>query len=148
MSFSQRVVLDTSTLVSAALFTGSIPDQALSKALEFFHLCASVETLAELDQVLDRGKFDRYRDRMSRRSFVAVIRRRALLFADDLAGLSAVDPPCRDPKDNKFLALALAAEADAIVSSDDDLLVLSPWRGIPILTPAEFLARLSAPAGE
>jgi putative PIN family toxin of toxin-antitoxin system len=140
MSRSRRVVLDTSVLVSAALFTGSLPDQALSKALESFDLCASVETLAELELVLDRGKFDRYRNRESRYAFVTTIRRRSLLFAVDLADLSAVDPPCRDPKDNQFLALALVAEADVLVSSDADLLVLHPWRGIPIVAPAEFLA--------
>jgi predicted nucleic acid-binding protein len=49
-------------------------------------------------------------------------------------------PPCRDPRDNKFLALALIADADAIISSDNDLLTLHPWRGIPILTPTLFLA--------
>jgi putative PIN family toxin of toxin-antitoxin system len=148
MSRNRRVVVDTSTLVSAALFTGSIPDQALSKALESFDLCLSVATLAELEQVLDRGKFDRYRVRESRHAFVALIRRRMRLFAVDLADLSAVDPPCRDPKDNQFLALAQVAEADALVSSDEDLLVLHPWRGIPILTQAEFLARFpNPPAG-
>jgi len=142
MSRGRRVVLDTSTLVSAALYTGSVPDQALSKVLKSFGLCASVETLAELGRVLDRGKFDRYRTRETRRAFAATIRRRSILFAVDPADLSAVHPPSRDPRDNQFLALALAAGADALVSSDADLLVLHPWRGIPILTPGEFLAGL------
>lgn len=97
MSRNRRVVVDTSTLVSAALFTGSIPDQALSKALESFDLCLSVATLAELKQVLDRGKFDRYRTRESRRAFVATIRRHSLMFVVDLSDLSVVDPPCHDP---------------------------------------------------
>jgi putative PIN family toxin of toxin-antitoxin system len=140
MSRSRRVVLDTSTLVSAAISTGSKPDQALSKALESFEVCASVETLAELEDVLDREKFDRYRTRKSRRSFVARIRRRSILIAVALSDLSAVELPCRDPKGNPFLALASIAEADVLVSSDADLLVLHPWRGIPIVTPAEFLA--------
>ena len=61
------------------------------------------------------------------------------------AGILEIESACRDPKDNHFLALALAlaAEADVLVSSDEDLLVLHPWRGIPIITPAEFLARFS-----
>jgi putative PIN family toxin of toxin-antitoxin system len=143
MSRSRRVVMDTGTLVSAAIYTGSVPDQALSKAMELFDLCASVETLAELEQVLDRGKFDRYRGQESRRAFVTTIRWRSHLFAVGVAVLSAVDPPCRDPKDNQFLALALVAEADVLVSSDDDLLVLHPWRGISILAPADFLEWLS-----
>ena len=47
---------------------------------------------------------------------------------------------CRDPKDDKYLELALAAGADMIVSSDGDLLALHPWRGVRILRPAEYLA--------
>jgi len=136
----RRVVLDTSTLVSAALRIGSVPHQALLKALGSCDLCASVETLAELERVLDRDKFDRYLDRESRLSFVALMRRHAHLFAVENADTEAVLPPCRDPKDTQFLALVLAAEADALVSSDEDLLVLHPWHAIPIMTPAEFLA--------
>ena len=45
---------------------------------------------------------------------------------------------CRDPKDNKYLESALAAGADTIVSSDGDLLVLHPWRGVRISRPAEI----------
>jgi hypothetical protein len=92
-----------------------------------------------LEQVLGRKKFDRYLDRASRLSFVALMRRHVHLFAVQNADMEAVQPPCRDPKDAKFLALLLAAEADALVSSDDDLLVLHPWQGIAILTPAKFL---------
>jgi putative PIN family toxin of toxin-antitoxin system len=46
---------------------------------------------------------------------------------------------CRDAKDNRYLELALAAGATVIVSGDADLLVLDPWRGVRILTPAQFL---------
>jgi predicted nucleic acid-binding protein len=49
---------------------------------------------------------------------------------------------CRDPKDDKFLEAALAGDADCLVSGDADLLDLTPFEGIPILRPAEFLARL------
>lgn len=140
---SRRVVLDTSTLVSAALRIGSVPYQALLEALGTCDVCASAETLTELAQVLERGKFDRYLDRASRRQFVALIRRNVHLFAVQHADLMAVEPSCRDPRDNQFLALALAAEADIVVSSDEDLLVLHPWRAIPIVTPAEFLSRFN-----
>jgi uncharacterized protein len=141
VSHIRRVILDTSTLVSAALRIGSTPHQALLKALASCDVCASAETLDELEQVLDRDKFDRYLDRELRRSFVALMRRHMHLFAVQDADREAVEPPCRDPKDNQFLALALAAEADALVSSDEDLLVLHPWRGIAVVTPADFLAR-------
>jgi len=41
---------------------------------------------------------------------------------------------CRDAKDNKYLELADAAGAEIIVSFDEDLLVLHPWRGVQILS--------------
>lgn len=49
---------------------------------------------------------------------------------------------CRDPKDDKFLEVAVAGGADVIVSGDEDLLVLSPFEGIPIVGPSTFLAML------
>jgi putative PIN family toxin of toxin-antitoxin system len=138
---SRRVVLDTSTLVSAALRVGSVPYQALLEALGAWDVCASAETSAELEQVLGREKFDRYLDGALRREFVVLIRRNVHLFAVENTDLMTIDPPCGDSRDNQFLALALVAEADVLVSSDEDLLVLHPWRGIPIVTPAEFLVR-------
>ena len=47
---------------------------------------------------------------------------------------------CRDPKDNRFLALALDSESDCIISGDADLLALNPWREIEIVSPGSFLA--------
>lgn len=51
---------------------------------------------------------------------------------------------CRDLKDAKFLALALACEAMALITSDADLLVLHPWQGAPVLMPLAFLQKVSA----
>jgi uncharacterized protein len=136
---NRRIVFDTSTLVGAALRIGSVPHRALLAAFRAWSPCTSPETLSELDRVLQREKFDRYAPRNRRREFVALIRRRAYLFPVPPEQLQSVAPRCRDPLDDKFLALAIAAEAAAIVSSDDDLLVLHPWCGLPVLTPAEFL---------
>jgi putative PIN family toxin of toxin-antitoxin system len=138
---SWRVILDTSTLVSAALRIRSIPHQALLVALANCDVCASAATLAELKRVLDREKFDLYLDRASRLAFVDLIHSHVHLFALQDADLEAVQPLCRDPEDNQFLALALTAEVDILVSSDQDLLVMHPWQGIEIMTPAEFLTR-------
>jgi uncharacterized protein len=133
----RRVVFDTSTLVSAALRAGSVPHQAVAKALASCDVCASVETLAELSTVMGRRKFDRYLERELRLEFVALVKRHVHLF---VAPAGPVVPGSRDAKDDKFLALVLAAGADALVSSDDDLLVMTPWRGVPVMTAAEFLA--------
>jgi putative PIN family toxin of toxin-antitoxin system len=138
---NRRIVFDTSTLVSAALRIGSIPHQALLEALVMYDLCASPETLAELDRVLAFRKFDRYLDRASRQEFVALLHRHVHLFAVRRADLEDVEPPCRDQKDNQFLALATVADASILVSSDEDLIILHPWRDLAILRPAEFLAR-------
>jgi putative PIN family toxin of toxin-antitoxin system len=137
---SRRVVWDTSSLVSAALRIGSIPHQALLKAFATWDLCASAETLAELERVLELRKFDRYLDRQSRREFVALMKRNVHLFAVGKEDLAAVNPPCRDSQDNQFLALALVAEADVLISSDEDLLALHPWRKTAILSPSDFLS--------
>lgn len=138
---SRRVVLDNSTLVSAALRVGSVPHQALVAALGAWDVCASSETLAELERVLEHRKFDRYLDCALREEFVAVIRRSVHLVSVRDEDVRAVDPPCRDPKDNQFLAVAFVAGAEVIVSSDEDLLVLNPWCGIAVVTAGEFLAR-------
>ena len=91
----QRVILDTSTLVSAAFRMGSLLDLALLKALRTCDVCASAETLQELAQVLERDKFDRYLNLESRRSFAALIRRASHVFVVQEEDIAAVDPPCR-----------------------------------------------------
>ncbi len=139
MSTLRRVVFDTSTLVGAALKPGSVPHRALLQALARCDVCASAQTLVELEQVMQRDKFDRYLNRETRLDFVAVLRQSMHFFAVTQPDEEDLQPPCRDPKDNKFLALAQVCNADALVSSDDDLLVLDPWRGVPVLTPAAFL---------
>jgi putative PIN family toxin of toxin-antitoxin system len=48
------------------------------------------------------------------------------------------EPACRDPDDDRMLALALAFSAGVLVTGDEDLLVLHPWRSIPILRPRDF----------
>ena len=134
MSFGRRLVLDTGVLVSAAIRPDSIPALAFEKALLLFEVCVSRDTLDELETVLGRSKFDRYAPATQRQAFVSGFRVRAVMI--DVPG-SVSD--CPDPKDNKFLALAEAAEAELIVSSDTHLTDMHPWRGIPILPPAAFL---------
>jgi putative PIN family toxin of toxin-antitoxin system len=139
MTTIRRVVLDTSTLVSAALRPDSIPYQAFHRALRFCDVCSSKETLDELRKVLARDKFRRYLPDRAVRQFVRAMESNARLFEVRDLDCLAANPPCRDPGDNKFLALAFECEADAIVSSDEDLLVLDPWDTVRILRPADFL---------
>lgn len=144
MSLLRRVVLDTSTLVGAALKPGSVPHQALLLSLARADVCASVQTWLELERVMQHRRFDRYLARGVRLEFAALLRQSMQFCAVTPADEAAVQPPCRDTTDNKFLALVQVCQANVLVSSDDDLLVLNPWCGVPVLRPAEFLARMGA----
>ena len=139
----QLVIVDTSTLVSAAQRTDSTPRLALKTAMELFELCLSEGTLSELEMVLARPKFAKYAPAEALRAFVESIRAEGSMFSISAVDLERVEPRCRDVEDHHILALAEVAEVDLIVSSDHDLLVLNPWRGIPIVTPAEFVAQFS-----
>ena len=62
------------------------------------------------------------------------------LFRESVILIEATTPvtECRDPKDNKFLELAISAKADVLVSSDVHLLEMHPFRGVQILQLADF----------
>ncbi|HEU0195715.1 MAG TPA: putative toxin-antitoxin system toxin component, PIN family [Nevskiaceae bacterium] len=141
MSFGKRVVFDTSTLVGAVLLPRSVPRRALNAAREWYELCGSEATLAELETVLRRAKFDRYLDRPTREAYCELMRRCTRLFAVPAASEKNLPRPCRDPRDNKFLALALVCKAGVIVSSDGDLTSLTPYEGIDVISATDFLAR-------
>jgi len=134
MRSARRVVIDTGVLVSAAIRPESVPALALEKALLLFDVCASEQTLAELDIVLMRPKFDSYLAPELRQRFIAGIRDRVVLFE-----VTQVVHDCPDLDDNKFLALADTAGAELIIASGPHLTDLHPWREIPIIPPAAFL---------
>ena len=142
MSAVLKVVLDTSTLISAALRPGSAPEQAFRAALEHCVVLASAWTLQELVTTLERRKFDRYLDQSKRWAFVELVRQKSEMREPDPEELQAAHGVCRDAKDDPILALGLAGPADFLVSGDADLLVLHPWRGIQIVSPRDFLAVL------
>ena len=130
-----RFVFDTNVVLSAALFEHSVPDQALRRALGVGDVLLSLATLQELHDVLSRPKFERYVTLDEREEFLATLVNRVSLIE-----IKETIEACRDPKDNKVLEVAVSGQATCIISGDEDLRVLHPFRGIPILTPAEFLA--------
>jgi len=131
-----RSVLDTNVLVSAALRFDSLPRQALLKARSAGILLASDETLKEFREVLLRVKFDLQIARTLREGIIEEYARNCMLVP-----IPARIRACRDPRDDKFLEVAVHGRADVIVTGDDDLLALHPFRGIEILTPGDYLAR-------
>lgn len=62
-----------------------------------------------------------------------------VLAAAELVAITERIAACRDPKDDKFLELAVTGRADVIITGDRDLLALNPFRSIAIITPAEFV---------
>ena len=135
MTNNRRFVFDTNVLISAFLFSQSKPRQALDQATVIGVIVLSNSVLSELEEVLYRPKFDRYLTKERRQEFIEDLTENAQ-FIDVTEQINE----CRDPKDNKYLELALSGQAECIVTGDDDLLVLNPWRGIEILTVQEFLA--------
>lgn len=127
-------VIDTKTMSTAFLFTYSNTRKAIDRAIETGKILASLETYNEFREVLLRQKFDKY-----------ISAERKLLILNELKELivfkeiSESINVCRDPKDNKFLELAIAAKASCIITGDDDLLILHPFREIPILNASDFL---------
>lgn len=130
-----RFVFDTNVIVSAALLAGSIPRQAFDKALDAGTILISVPVLLELAEVLAREKLNKYLLEEERMRFLV-----ALLKESELMEVTTRISECRDDRDNKFLELAVDGKADYIISGDEDLLVLNPFRGIPILTARDFLS--------
>lgn len=121
-------------MVSALLLPDSKPRHALAFALQKGRLLLSFVTLAELYEVLGRKKFHRYLDEKDIRSFLAALTREAEWVEVDVR-IAA----CRDPKDDKFLEVAVSGRATHIVTGDTDLLALHPFQGIEILPPHRFL---------
>jgi uncharacterized protein len=82
-----------------------------------------------------RSKFDRYLSQEHRRRILDIV-----IIACERVELIQAVRACRDPKDDKYLALAASGHADVIVSGDvQHLLAMHPWRGISILRPADYL---------
>jgi putative PIN family toxin of toxin-antitoxin system len=128
-----RVVVDTNVFVSAALRTKSSPALAVYLAERRRILLKSTATEQELLQVVARPQLAHlisppFLDWLS-----------GMLAAAELVTITERVTECRDPKDNKFLELALNGGADVIISGDHDLLALSPFREVPIIKPAAFV---------
>lgn len=135
-----NVVIDANAMVSAALKAESIPERAFQLTKAHCTICLSADVRNEIGRVLARPRF------ASRTSPGRIASLLNLL--DE--GARWVDPAvrvtdCRDAKDDRYLELALAASAHIIVTGDTDLLVLDPWRGVRIMTPADFVRLWPSP---
>jgi hypothetical protein len=128
------IVFDASSVVGAALRADSIPRRALLIARDQHVIALSGPVFGEIQEVIGRPKFARVLTE-DRQAEILQLLTAAAIWVENVRSVQ----DCRDAKDNKYLELAEAAGADVIVSSDEDLLVLNPWRCIRILRPKEFL---------
>jgi putative PIN family toxin of toxin-antitoxin system len=136
----QRIVIDTNVLVSMLLFAGGQWDWLrLEIAARRAQPLASGETVRELMRVLSYPKFDLGAEDIAR------LLEDYLPYCEiiDVKGVSSALPRCRDPDDLKFLRLARAGKADALITGDKDLLALANAFAIPILSPADFRRQLA-----
>jgi uncharacterized protein len=125
-----KLLLDTNVLVAALVARGTCSD-LLEHCVRQHVVISSQPLLDELREVLERKFHQRAID----------VRSALQLFAETftLVTPDALDSPtCRDRDDDVVLASALAGECAAIVTGDQDLLILDPFRGIRVLAPSAF----------
>ena len=135
-----RAVLDTNVIVSATLIRGGNEDRILRAWQQgVFELVLSPPILEEIGRVLSYAKIQKLR---------WTTQEEVISLLESLAGESVLVPgrlevrASRDPEDDKFLAAAIEAGAEYVVSGDKDLLDLRMYRGVRIVTPAKFLRTL------
>ncbi len=131
---NRRIVIDTNVYVSRFYWPNSIPGRVVVMAVRQDRTLISTPTWMELCDVIRRPKFARYAKPGLLDTYLADVRLAA----------EQIHPPtpiraCRDPRDDKFLEVAVHGRANAIITGDRDLLDLHPFRGISILTPATYI---------
>ena len=127
-----KLVVDTNVFVSAALKESSWPRVVVGWVDRFGGLLESMATEGQVLEVLQRPYF------ASKLPPFYLDNVRRIFSKAELVTITETVAACRDPSDDKFLELAVNGRADLIVTGDLDLLVLDPFRGIPIVTPGAF----------
>ncbi len=136
-----KVVLDVNVWVSGLLW-GGIPGQVLklSHSKKIISI-VSEELLLELEKTLRREKFQ---ERLRQRGYTVEDLLTVVKTLSEVVAINIIKvPEMRDPADLKILATAAAAQADVLVTGDQDLLVLGTFQGIVIWTPTEFYNSVS-----
>lgn len=129
-----RIILDTNILVSYNLNPNPTIIQVVRKAFDHCTILVSQDTYDEIRSVIER---------FVKRGYVTVEEASEFLGsyveATEWVKILEAIQACRDPKDDKFLELAINGQADYIITGDQDLLVLHPFRDTKILSARDFL---------
>jgi putative PIN family toxin of toxin-antitoxin system len=135
-----RAVIDTNILVSGLIRKQGLPGQVLRHLRDGdFTFIYSVPIMVEVVEVLSRPQIQ-HKYQVESEDITALIN--LVRLRGELVSPNRKIDACRDPKDNRFLEAAIEGNADIIVSGDKDLLDLADFETIPIVSIAEFLARL------
>lgn len=129
-----RFVIDTNVYISAAISPHGKPYQVVFEATRRGILLTSTETFDELTTRLQRPRFLKYTTPEKRDAFIRFIRDQA-----HFVTITEKITACVDPDDDMFLEVAVNGQADYIITGNTKDFPPSPFRGIPILRPAEFL---------
>ena len=109
-----RLVFDTNVIISAMLFEGSKPSKAFDIGIKHGVILFSSSTFAELEEILSRNKFNQYISHEERKQFLT-----SFILNLTPVEIDETISECRDPKDNKFLELAVCGKADFIISGPE-----------------------------
>lgn len=134
----RKVVLDTNILVSALLFKGDLAGIVdLWKNGRIIPVL-SRETFAEFKAVLEYPKFS-----LKGREIQLIIEEEVLPYFEIVEIIDKAKSICRDPDDDKFIACAVSASADFIVTGDKDLLDLDKYKSVRIINASMLLKMFS-----
>lgn len=128
-----RIVIDTNVWISY-LIGGYLKETLDNKILSNeIKILFSEDMLKEFFEVVSRPKFKKIFSEKRIKELVILMRK----FEETIQIKERINI-CRDPKDNLILETAVSGKADLIITGDDDLLSLSPFRNIRIITPDKF----------
>jgi putative PIN family toxin of toxin-antitoxin system len=133
-----RLVIDTNILISGLMSLNSLPQQVFDYATSQAILLISDEVQSEIENVISRPKLQKYITLEQRNKFLTELSQQV-----ERVTINQKIRACRDPKDDKFLELAVCGEANYIITGDADLLDLHPFQNIPIVKAANFLTAIA-----
>ena len=133
-----RLVIDTNILISGLMSVNSLPQQIFDYATSQAILLMSDEVQSEIENVISRPKLQKYITLERRTKFLSELSQQV-----ERVTINQQIRACRDPKDDKFLDLAVCGEANYIITGDADLLDLHPFQNISIIKAASFLTAIA-----
>ena len=133
-----RLVFDTNILISGLMSVNSLPQEVFDHGTSQAILLMSDEVQSEIENVISRPKLQKYITLERRTRFLTELSKQV-----ERVTINQQIRACRDPKDDKFLELAVCGEANYIITGDTDLLDLHPSQNISILKAAGILTAIA-----